>query len=183
MSKAHSAWCGREASPRAASRRRKKDLALMAMTYGTVYVARVAMGGSDAADIHRRSARRKRTRAVAHHRLQPLHRPRLRSAPRHGSAEGRRPVRPLAALPLQPGSGRAGPASAPARFQGAERARSSRTPTTRPRYSMLRPQRSGNRPASSWKRRRAMFARAGGMYEHLPALPVARAGAAAGERP
>jgi len=26
----------------------KKDLALMAMTYGTVYVARVAMGGSDA---------------------------------------------------------------------------------------------------------------------------------------
>src|SRR5436309_8885903 len=26
----------------------KKDLALMAMTYGTAYVARVAMGGSDA---------------------------------------------------------------------------------------------------------------------------------------
>jgi pyruvate-ferredoxin/flavodoxin oxidoreductase len=29
----------------------KKDLALMAMTYGTVYVARVAMGGSDAQTI------------------------------------------------------------------------------------------------------------------------------------
>jgi pyruvate-ferredoxin/flavodoxin oxidoreductase len=28
-------------------------------------------------------------RAVAHHRLQPLHRPRLRPGPRHGSAEGR----------------------------------------------------------------------------------------------
>ena len=42
---------------------------------------------------------------VADHRLQPLHRPRLRPAPRHGPAEGRGALRPLAALPLQPAPG------------------------------------------------------------------------------
>ena len=69
--------------------------------------------------------------AVAHHRLQPLHRPRLRPAPRHGPAEGRRPLRLLAALPLQPRAGprRARPARSSTRRRRACRSRS--TPTTR----------------------------------------------------
>ena len=44
-------------------------------------------------------------RAVADHRLQPLHRPRLRPVVRHGAAEGRRQFRLLAAVPLQPRPG------------------------------------------------------------------------------
>ena len=56
----------------------KKDLGLQAIAYGNVYVARVAMG----ADPHQTLTRLPRgggvRRAVADHRLQPLHRPRHR---------------------------------------------------------------------------------------------------------
>ncbi len=67
---------------------------------------------------HRQGLPRSRglRRAVAHHRLQPLHRPRLRPGARHGAAEGRGQLRLLAAVPLQPRPGRAGQESLPARF-------------------------------------------------------------------
>jgi pyruvate/2-oxoacid:ferredoxin oxidoreductase beta subunit len=42
------------------------------------------------------------SRRIAHHRLQPLHRPRLRHAPGPRAAEARRRIRSLAALPLRP---------------------------------------------------------------------------------
>jgi pyruvate-ferredoxin/flavodoxin oxidoreductase len=63
-----------------ARRSGKKDLGLLAMAYGHVYVARVAFGAKDAQTV-RPSRSRGLPRPVADHRLQPLHRPRLR----HGS--------------------------------------------------------------------------------------------------
>ncbi len=84
----------------------KKDLAMMAMSYGSVYVATIAMGAGDMQTVKAFHGSRGLRRAVAHHRLQPLHRPRLRPGPRHGPAEGRREFRLLAAVPLQPGPGR-----------------------------------------------------------------------------
>ena len=90
----------------AASRSAKKDLAMIAMTYGNVYVARVAMGAND---MHTRQGlprSRGLRRAEPDHRLQPLHRARLRPGPRPRAAEGGRQLRPLAAVPLQPGAAR-----------------------------------------------------------------------------
>ena len=55
----------------------KKDLGLMAMTYGNVYVAQVAMGANDMQTRQGVPRGRGLRRAVADHRLQPLHRPRL----------------------------------------------------------------------------------------------------------
>ena len=49
----------------------------MAMTYGNVYVARVAMGANDEQTLKALPRGRGLRRAVAHHRLQPLHRARL----------------------------------------------------------------------------------------------------------
>ncbi len=66
----------------------KKDLAMMAMSYGNVYVARIAMGAQRHADREGLPRSRGLRRAVAHHRLQPLHRARLRPDARPGSAEG-----------------------------------------------------------------------------------------------
>ena len=56
----------------------KKDLAMMAMNYGSVYVAQGRDGRERHA--HRQGLHRSRGvgRAVAHHRLQPLHRARIR---------------------------------------------------------------------------------------------------------
>ena len=45
----------------AANRCAKKDLGLIAMSYGNVYVATVAMGANDDADGHARSSRPKPT--------------------------------------------------------------------------------------------------------------------------
>ena len=63
---------------------------MMAVTYGNVYVARVAIGANDTPDPQGLQGSRGLRRAVAHHRLQPLHRPRLRPGPRPRSAEGGR---------------------------------------------------------------------------------------------
>ena len=54
---------------------RKKDLAMEAISYGSVYVARVAMGGSDTQTVKAFREAEAYPRAVAHHRVQPLHRP------------------------------------------------------------------------------------------------------------
>ena len=86
----------------------KKDLALLAMAYGNVYVARVAMGADPQQTLTRLPRGRGLRRPVAGHRLQPLHRPRHRHAQRAGPAEPRRGQRLLAADPLQPGVRAAG---------------------------------------------------------------------------
>ena len=115
----------------------KKDLGLLAMTYGNVYVARVAMGASDAQTLKAFLEAEASTGPLPDHRLQPLHRPRLRPALRAGPAEGGGRLRALAALPLPtPGGGRG--ASARWCWTRARPSSPSRsTPTTRRRYRML----------------------------------------------
>ena len=127
-------------SPPAASRARKKDLGLMAMTYGNVYVARVRHGRQRRA---RRSRRSSRPRAY--------HGPSLIIAYSHCIAHGYRPVarawssrswrsiRPLAAVPLRPAADRRGQDAAAARLRGAE----ARPPPTS----------CATRPVSAWSRR------------------------------
>ena len=83
----------------------KKDLAMMAMTYGNVYVAQVAMGANDTQTVKAFLEAEAYDGPSHHHRLQPLHRPRLRHEARPGAAEAGGADRPLAAVPLQPGAG------------------------------------------------------------------------------
>ena len=80
----------------------KKDLGMIAMSYGNVYVAQVAMGANDAADAQGLPRGRSVRRPVADHRLQPLHRPRHRHG--HGMDQQKEAVssRLLAAVPLRP---------------------------------------------------------------------------------
>ena len=82
----------------------KKDLALQAIAYGNVYVARVAMGADPQQTLTRVPRGRGLRRPVAGHRLQPLHRPRHRHAQRPRPAVPRRRQRLLAADPLRPGA-------------------------------------------------------------------------------
>ena len=121
----------------------KKDLALMVMTYGNAYVATVAMGANDAQTVRAFREAEAFDGPFAHHRLQPLHRPRLRPAPRDGPAEGRRAVRPLAALPLQPRTGGRRKESDAARLEGAEPA-AGKVRLQRDALHDARPQRSGS---------------------------------------
>ena len=60
----------------------KKDIAMMAISYGRAYVAHIAMAATMANDEGFPRSRRLR-RPVADHCLQPLHRPRVRSGARH----------------------------------------------------------------------------------------------------
>jgi pyruvate-ferredoxin/flavodoxin oxidoreductase len=60
----------------------KKDLGLLAISYGNVYVARVAMGANPRQTLRAIARSRGLRRAVAHPGLQPLHRPRHRHAAR-----------------------------------------------------------------------------------------------------
>ena len=78
---------GREVRRRPARRRGKKDLGLMAMAYGHVYVAQVAFGAKDAQTVKAFQRSRGVPGTVAHHRLQPLHRARLRHGARPRAAE------------------------------------------------------------------------------------------------
>ena len=77
----------------------KKDLGLIAMSYGDIYVASVAHGREGRA--HAQGVHRSRilSRPVADHRLQPLHRPRHRPGfgRRRAPAEARGGIRPVAA--------------------------------------------------------------------------------------
>ena len=84
----------------------KKDLGLIAMAYGYVYVAHVAMGSSDQQTLQRLPGSRSLRRSLADHRLQPLHRPRHRYAQRPRPAAPGGGLGHLAAVPLQPGPGR-----------------------------------------------------------------------------
>ena len=78
----------------------KKDLGLLATTYGTVYVARDRDGRQRCADAARHSRGGSLRRTVAHHRLQPLHRAWLRPALRAGTAKACRAVGSLATVPV-----------------------------------------------------------------------------------
>ena len=138
----------------------KKDLAMMAVSYGSVYVARIAMGAGDMQTIKAFQEAEAFNGPSHHHRLQPLHRPRLRLGLRHGSAEGRREFRLLAAVPLQPGPGGAEQESLPARFARPLHRRQGLTCTTRPAtpcWSRATPK----RPSGSWPWRRKMWQPAG----------------------
>jgi pyruvate-ferredoxin/flavodoxin oxidoreductase len=81
----------------------KKDIALQAIAYGSVYVARVADGRRSAADAVGLPRGGGLRRALADHRLQPLHRARHRHEQGARSAESCRGQRVLAADPLRPG--------------------------------------------------------------------------------
>ena len=71
----------------------KKDLGLMAMSYGHVYVARVALGAKRPADGAGVPGGGLVPRALADHRLLPLHRPRLRPGRRRCSTRSWRSSR------------------------------------------------------------------------------------------
>ena len=118
-------------SPPAASRAPRRTWRMMAMTYGNVYVAHVAMGANDAQTI-KAFIEAELRRPVAHHRLQPLHRARLRPGARPRAAEAGGAVRPLAAVPLQPGAGGEGKNPFQLDSQRAQPCRWRSTSTTRP---------------------------------------------------
>ena len=80
----------------------KKDLGLLAMSYGNVYVARIAFGAKMSQTVQAFQEAEAYPGPVADHRLQPLHRPRLRHGARRRAAEAGRRLRRLAALPLRP---------------------------------------------------------------------------------
>ena len=87
----------------------KKDLALQAIAYGNVYVARVAMGADPQQTLQALREAEAYEGTVAGDRLQPLHRARHRegrptAAQRDGPAVPRRGQRLLAADPLRSGA-------------------------------------------------------------------------------
>ncbi len=88
-------------SPPPAKATHKKDLALLAMAYGHVYVARVAFGAKDAQTVKAFPEAEAYPGTVADHRLQPLHRARLRHGERSGPAEAGGRTGVLAALPVR----------------------------------------------------------------------------------
>ena len=97
----------------------KKDLGLIAMTYGNVYVAAVAMGAKDEQTLKAFIEAEAYDGPALDHRLQPLHRPRDQHDHRHAESEGGRASRPLAALPSSSRPDTAGAEPVAARFAGA----------------------------------------------------------------
>ena len=98
----------------------KKDLGLLANMYGHVYVAQGGVRRQDGADGAGVSRSRVLSRAVADHRLQPLHRARLRHGARRVAAEAGGGLGRLAALPLRSAAARQGRAAAAPRLRAAE---------------------------------------------------------------
>ena len=121
----------------------KKDLGLMAMTYGHIYVARVAMGAKDAQTVRAFVEAEAHPGPVADHRVQPVHRARLRPRVFGAAVQARRRQRPVAALPVRPRARCEGGAAAPARRRSSRPSRRSPTCATRrasgwPRWSTPR---------------------------------------------
>ncbi len=65
----------------------RRTWAMMAMSYGNVYVAQIAMGANDRQTVRAFLEAESYRRSVAHHCLQPLHRPRHQHGQGHGPAE------------------------------------------------------------------------------------------------
>ena len=105
----------------------KKDLGLLANMYGHVYVAQVAFGAKMAQTAQAFLEAESYHRSVADHRLQPLHRPRVRHGARRVAAEAGGRLGRLAALPLRSAASRQGRAAAAPRLRTAQRRKS---PTT-----------------------------------------------------
>ena len=98
----------------------KKDLGLLANMYGHVYVAKVAFGAKMAQTTQAFLEAESVSRTVADHRLQPLHRSRLRHGAGRVAAEAGRRLRRLAALPLRSAAARQGRTAAAPRLRPAE---------------------------------------------------------------
>jgi len=94
----------------------KKDLGLMAMTYGHVYVASVAMGASQEQTLRAFLEAESYPGPSLDPGLFPLHRPWHRHGPGMTQAAAGRGLGALAALPPRPTPQRAGRESAPARL-------------------------------------------------------------------
>ncbi len=98
----------------------KKDLGLLANMYGHVYVARVAFGAKMAQTAQAFLEAESYRRPVADHRLQPLHRARLRHGAGRVAAEAGGGFRRLAALPVRSAPDSAGRSAAAPRLRSAE---------------------------------------------------------------
>lgn len=81
---------------------RKKDLGLMAMSYGNVYVAQIAMGASQEQTLKAISEAGSLSRPFPHHRLFPMPEPRHQGRPRQQPDAGQACCgsRLLVAVPL-----------------------------------------------------------------------------------
>ena len=109
----------------------RKDLALMAINYGSVYVAQIAMGANnEQALVAMREAEAYRG-TVADPGLLAVHRPRHRHAPRHEAGRARRGLRLLAAVPLRSDHAGTGHESVPPRFAAAAHSARGVSATTR----------------------------------------------------
>ena len=97
----------------------KKDLALQAIAYGNVYVARVAMGADPQQTLRAFREAEAYDGPSLVHRLQPLHRARHRDARRARPAVPRRGQRLLAADPLRPDAAHGRRQPVPARLAAA----------------------------------------------------------------
>ena len=81
---------------------RKKDLGMIAMSYGNVFVGQISMGANPLHALKTIRAAESLSRHVADHRLQPLHRLGHRHDHGHEPPEGSGGLRLLAAVPLRP---------------------------------------------------------------------------------
>ena len=86
----------------------KKDLGSIAMTYGNIYVAQVALGYSDAQTVRAFVEAESLRRPLAHHRLQPLHQHGFRPQKGLRASEGRGAVGIVVRLPVRPAARGAG---------------------------------------------------------------------------
>ena len=125
----------------------KKDLALQAIAYGNVYVARVAMGADPQQTLTALREAEAYDGPSLVHRLQPLHRARHRDArrPRPAVPGGRQ--RLLAADPLRPDAARGRRQPVPARLAAA--ADPALRDYTRPRAALPRARATAIRPRPS----------------------------------
>ena len=145
----------------------------MAMTYGNVYVARVAMGANDAQTLR------------AFLEAEAYDGPSLIIAYSHCIAHGfdmahgleqqkaAVAVRPLAALPLQPAPARRGQEPAAARLEGADACPLEQYVYNETRYSMLAQSDPGRPRTAARGRPQSRRPRAAGsLYEQLAAMPA-----------
>ena len=115
----------------------KKDLALQAIAYGSVYVARVAMGADPEQTLRAFREAEAYDGPSLRDRLQPLHRPRHRDADRARPAVPGGGERVLAPHPLRPGACAPRAATRSCSTRPDPASRSTTTPRRELRYSTL----------------------------------------------